>query len=83
MSPFRYLCPLSATYVPFPLPLSATQVADAGFETPALTARGENGDILNIDRGKTGTSRQEARKRRIAINVKPFAGTLRVTNPVR
>ena len=29
------------------------------------------------------TSRQEARKRRIASNVKPFIGTLRVTNPVR
>ncbi len=27
--------------------------------------------------------RQEARKRRITSNVKPFNGTLRVTNPVR
>jgi hypothetical protein len=29
------------------------------------------------------TLRQEARKRRISSNVKPFIGTLRVTNPVR
>ena len=29
------------------------------------------------------TLRQEARKRRIISNVKPFIGTLRVTNPVR
>ena len=29
------------------------------------------------------TLRQEARKRRITSNVKPFIGTLRVTNPVR
>ena len=29
------------------------------------------------------TSRQEARRRRIASNVKPFIATLRVTNPVR
>ena len=29
------------------------------------------------------TSRQEARGRRIVTTVKPFAGTLRVTNPVR
>ena len=29
------------------------------------------------------TSRQEARERRIATTVKPFAGTLRVTNPAR
>jgi hypothetical protein len=27
--------------------------------------------------------RQEARERRIVTNVKPFIGTLRVTNPVR
>jgi hypothetical protein len=32
---------------------------------------------------KRGTLRQEARKRRIANHVKPFTGTLRVTNPVR
>ena len=29
------------------------------------------------------TSRQEARERRIVTTVKPFAGTLRVTNPAR
>jgi hypothetical protein len=29
------------------------------------------------------TLRQEARERRIISNVKPFIGTLRVTNPVR
>src|SRR5208337_1282791 len=29
------------------------------------------------------TSRQEARERRIDTTVKPFAGTLRVTNPAR
>ena len=29
------------------------------------------------------TSREEARERRIVTTVKPFAGTLRVTNPAR
>jgi hypothetical protein len=29
------------------------------------------------------TLRQEARERRIVLDVKPFEGTLRVTNPVR
>jgi hypothetical protein len=36
-----------------------------------------------LDHKRALASRQEARRRRIASNVKPFIATLRVTNPVR
>jgi hypothetical protein len=38
---------------------------------------------VNTTRETSLTLRQEAQERRIASNLKPFAGTLRVTNPVR
>ena len=38
---------------------------------------------LILARKDEPTSRQEARERRIVTTVKPFAGTLRVTNPAR
>ncbi len=43
----------------------------------------EVSDSFSIRYGNELALRQEARERRIATNVKPFIGILRVTNPVR
>jgi hypothetical protein len=49
--------------------------------SPNLHAPGSSQPALSLE--IVLTLRQEARKRRITSNVKPFIGTLRVTNPVR
>jgi putative transposase len=55
-----------------------------GYVTPADKLAGLDEVIfVERDRKLEEALRQEARKRRITSNVKPFTGTLRVTNPVR
>lgn len=50
-------------------------IAELGHEDPTL--------LLTNQLNRSASLRQEARKRRITSNVKPFIGTLRVTNPAR